>query len=673
MTRGTREPRLKFGPTTTPQGFTAYGMSSFSDLRPARIVRELIQNSLDAAVEAHEATAVVRFKATMIGTKEVPDITGYKKAFRSAVDDQRRMNGELSDAAQQVVDTIDGALRQLSGDDAYCLSVLDNGVGLNERRMNALLGDGTGFKGPKSAGSYGVGHFASIPASDLRYVLYGGVVETGKRVASGVAVLASRIGRQQAPPYAAAGYLVDGFKSGEDGTYEFMSTRCIPTVIDASLKEIRSRWGHGTVVVIPAFNYFGGDSWLWEVVSKVSAYNFNAAVHQGRLVVEVEDLDDDIDGGQRLDSGTLGTVLEAEGSRTRSARKGSFFEGLRPSGQHAHEAWLTLVESDGHRVVTSAGVIDVRLLEPAPTGTTRVDLYRNGMWITDDVFGLKRADFPNRRPFHAVLMLDVADEFHRLVRKAEGPMHDALEFTRLSRDEREKLKKAFRETGDWIRGRIPEVSTEDYTPDDFLVVETGGDQPGGDQKRYSLWGAPVVVQRPPVQASVTRSDSAADPNDQPDPPGGSGGRRKRQEERKKRQRPARGTRSLPFTSTAVPDGDGRYVIAFECREPLDEVLLSLRVDENTDATCDRVWPDEYVRLRSFRIRRRASRSTSADGRLTDNGTAIRLTGLSPGTVYELAVDHESAAEGLDGAAGAPVLRVDLHRPAPVGDDDDDEG
>lgn len=318
MTKGTKEPRLKFGPTTTPQGFPAYGMSSFGDLRPTRIVRELVQNSLDAAVEAREAAAVVRFKATMIGLKDVPDITGYKKAFHSAVDDQIRMTGKLSDAAQQVVVTIDEALRQLSGDGAYCLSVLDNGIGLNEKRMNALLGDGTGFKEAESAGSYGVGHFASIPASDLRYVLYGGVVETGRRIASGVAVLASRIGLRQEPPYAAAGYLVDGFKSGEDGTYEFMSTKCIPTVIDVRLQEIRSRWRHGTVVVIPAFNYFGRDGSLWDVVSKIVAYNFSAAIHQRRLIVEVEDFGEEV---RTLDSDALGPVLEAEVNRTRSVRK----------------------------------------------------------------------------------------------------------------------------------------------------------------------------------------------------------------------------------------------------------------------------------------------------------------------------------------------------------------
>ena len=103
MTRRTRRnPQLKFGPTTTRQGFTHYSMSSFGDLRPARIVRELIQNSLDAAVEAGEATARVRFKATLIGPEEVPDVAGYKRAFRSAVEDQTRMDGELSDAAQQV-------------------------------------------------------------------------------------------------------------------------------------------------------------------------------------------------------------------------------------------------------------------------------------------------------------------------------------------------------------------------------------------------------------------------------------------------------------------------------------------------------------------------------------------------------------------------------------------
>ena len=246
-----KTPVLQFGPTTTPQGFTSHSTSSFNDLRPARIVRELIQNSLDAAVEAREPTAIVRFRVTAVRRERVPDIDGYVTAFRAAVRDQERLNGRLPDAAQQVVDTIDRALQDLSESECWCLSVLDNGIGLDAKRMNALLGDGASLKPADAAGSYGVGHFASIPASDLRYVLYGGVVKSGRRVASGCAVLASRVRPRHRYQYAAQGYLVDGFKGGEDGTYDFINESSIPPLIAASLKEITTRWGHGSAVVIP--------------------------------------------------------------------------------------------------------------------------------------------------------------------------------------------------------------------------------------------------------------------------------------------------------------------------------------------------------------------------------------------------------------------------------------
>ena len=584
-----KKPRLQFGPTTTPQGFTSLSTASFNDLRPVRIVRELLQNSLDAAVEAGEATAIVRFNVTAIGREHVPDIDAYETAFRAAVRDQTRLNGGLSDAAQQVVDTIDRALEKLSDDGYWCLSVLDNGIGLDPKRMNALLGDGASLKPFDAAGSYGVGHFASIPASDLRYVLYGGIAKSRTRVASGCAVLASRNNPRQRYPDAAQGYLVDGFKSGEDGTYDFINEGSIPPLIDAAIEEIATQWGHGSAVVIPAFNYFGDDDnrLLWDIVSKIAAYNFSAAIHHGRLVVEVDEddvlPDADKAGVLRLDADALGGVLEPESERARAARKRSFFEGLRPSGQHAHAAYLTLEMGDRHRVPTSAGAVDVRLLQPAPAGNTRVDLYRNGMWITDDLLRLKRADFPNRPPFHAVLLLDASanNEFHRLVRKAEGPMHDELAFKRLAKRERDTLKNALQDTADWLKSEIPEISTEDYSPDDFLVVETGGHQPGGSAKRYAMWGDPVVVQRLGFARTPATLPGPIDPPDPPGPrppsPGPPSPRPKPNP-----PSPRTASRSLPFRSTVVPNGDGRHVVALECTEPLAEVLLSLRVDENMD-------------------------------------------------------------------------------------------
>ena len=346
-------------------------------------------------------------------------------------------------------------------------------------------------------------------------------------------------------------------------------------------------------------------------------------------------------------------------ARGRSARD-SFFEGLRPSGQHAHAAYRTLETGDRHRVPTCAGAVDVRLLQPAPTGNTRVDLYRNGMWITDDIFHLKRADFANHPPFHAVLLLDASanNEFHRLVRKAEGPMHDELAFKRLAQRERDILKKALRDTANWIKTEVPEISTDDYSPDDFLVVETGGHQPGGNAKQYAMWGAPVVVQKAGSGGTAIAAPGPPDGPEQTDPRPPNPGHHE-----PRRPSPRTGSRSLPFRSTVVPNGDGGHMIALHCIESAAEVLLSLRVDENADATCDRVWPDEDVPLKTVRIH-----DDTAVARLTDDGKSIRLSGLSAGSVHELTVEHTPPA-GLAGAVQEPVFRVELHRPLRTGDDE----
>ena len=667
MTRH-RPPTLRFGPTTTRQGFTSYNTASFSDLRPVPIVRELIQNALDAAVEADEARAVVHFKVTGIRSRDIPDIDGYEKAFREAVDDQTQTSGELSDASKQVVNTIAGALHDLSTDGYWCLSVLDNGIGLDAKRLNALLGDGTGFKASVAAGSYGVGHFASVPASDLRYVLYGGVQKSGRRAAAGCATLASRDNRGGDHPLSAQGYLVDGFRSGRDGIYNFMTATSIPAVINDRLTEIKTQWKHGSAVVIPAFNYFGDDRErpLWDIVSKISAYNFNAAIQHDRLVVEVDE-DDILDdankvGVQRLDAHSIRGILELESEKSeRSARKGSFFEGLRPSGRHAHSAYQTLEKGDRHRVATSAGIVDVRLLQPAPTGNIRVDLYRNGMWITDNVFGLRRADFADRPPFHAVLLLDASadNQFHRLVRKAEGPMHNELGLKRLAKKERETLKEALQDTAEWIKSEIPEVSTQDYSPDDFLAVKTGGHEPGGSTKSYAMWGAPVVVGAAGAARERVVAPGPSTRGDQPPRRGPS------HTPRSRTNRTAGA--SLSFRSTVVPDGRGRHIIALEWTESMTDALLSLRVDENTDVTCDRIWPDEYVPLKSFSM----AGAGSVVGRLTEDGRSIRLSGLAAGSVHQLTVEH-AMPEELAGAVQVPAFRVELRRPLPVGNEDADE-
>ena len=178
-TRRKPTPKLKFGVSSTPTGFTPVEMASFNDMQPARVVRELIQNSLDAAAEAGRDTAIVRFKIASMTTRNVPDLSGYRKAFRESVKFNSDSNGKLPDAATEVVERINKALSEISNRDALIVS--DNGIGLDPARMTKLMSNGATSKGESGTGSYGGGHFAVIPTSDLRYVLYAGVnLEYGK-------------------------------------------------------------------------------------------------------------------------------------------------------------------------------------------------------------------------------------------------------------------------------------------------------------------------------------------------------------------------------------------------------------------------------------------------------------------------------------------------------------
>ena len=649
MTKAT----LKFGPGES-SGFAGLATATFNNAPPARILRELLQNSLDAAVEAGEKTAVVRFEVSVLEKAAVPDLRGYRRAFREAVDYHRkRSNGRLSDPGEQVVDTIETALGE---SDQYLLSVSDNGVGFDERRMTAVLGDGSGAKDTGAAGSYGVGHFSAVAASDLRYLLYGGVSDRGERIASGFTIIASRPGGKY--PLSARGHLVKKILGGKDGQlFKFASGKDVPVLVGQALSKIRKEWRHGSVVMVPSFNYFrlDDDRWLTTIVPLVAAINFSASIHAGELVVEVDETAF-LDGTrERVDAGNLRKLLETVRDRKRAFRSDSWLRGLRPSGQNAWAAYRVLSEGKQAVVPTMAGNMDVRLMVPAPLGRTRVDLFRNGMWITDAVPELSPSIFADWEAFHAVIMPRSKTELHRLIRKAEGPMHDEISLKLLNKEtERDLFRTALRAVASWFRNEVPKMNAKTYTPDDFLVVSSGDSAGGRAGRPFAMWGSPVVVQRARLSQQYTEESTKTTTAIESDGTGG-----EKQPRRKSRGKTAtKRSRPLPFRSTGVPGGRGQYNIEIECTEAVEEVLLRFRIDENTDATSDRLWPDEDVELKSFA-------GSSADGallsgELEDDKKTIRFRGLTAGT-YKIAISYDSPS-GFEDAVRSPVFRVDLHKP-----------
>ena len=77
----TRYPKLRFGPATSWSGFTPTGVSGFNDLQPGVVVRELLQNALDAAVAAGESTAIVHFAVRTVRTADIPGYDEYRNAL----------------------------------------------------------------------------------------------------------------------------------------------------------------------------------------------------------------------------------------------------------------------------------------------------------------------------------------------------------------------------------------------------------------------------------------------------------------------------------------------------------------------------------------------------------------------------------------------------------------
>ena len=631
---GSNVPDLKFGPSTDRAGFTPAGIAAFSDLRPAAVVRELIQNSMDAAlIEAKETCAHVRFTQIACALDDVPGIESYRNAFRKAVQEQLP-----SGSARAVVERIERALRENLHD---VLCVTDNGIGLDGKRMSALLSDGVSAKSGNAAGTFGNGHSVVVPASNLRYVLYGGLTECGKSYGSGQAVLAShRVDGEELSRSGRGVYLESFSPSDADVPFTLVEGEAIPPMISSAIERIRSEHGHGAAVIIPAFNNFEHDQPLREAVFRAAAFNFFQAIHEGLLVVKLEDES----GSGVLDAGSLRNELAPYRNEMRSGRTGAFL-----SGRKANEAYETLVDGESHEIQTAQGEVAVRLL-PRETGRRSVGLCRNGMWITDELPMFQNA-FTDRQPFQALLLLssDRETPFFDLIQEAETPLHDKLALKQMDPGHRKALREALGEIRDRIAELVP-ASTEDlYSPEDILAFQfedVEGQGRGGRQPSYQ--GQVGSSRRP-----TTKRQKGA--KVEPGGPGQGGGQRGRKKSK------GRIMVEPVFRIASVPTGKRRRTIQVECTKDFEDAKLLIFVDENVDATCDR-----QTRAQSSAV---LLSNVTVDGRRLDEDELVKngeetvgakLGSLAMNTRILVETDYEIPSSTMHLLPGQdPALRIEV--------------
>ena len=408
--------------------------------------------------------------------------------------------------------------------------------------------------------------------------------------------------------------------------------------------------------MIPAFNHFREEKPLWDMVAKAAACNFFQAIEENQLKVQVEDQRPGSNlSPQVLDHKTLRDTLEAHREDKRS---GAFL-----SGQKAFEAHEVLRSGESHTVQTEMGVIRVKLLV-LPSGNARVDLCRNGMWIADDKkipgFYYK---FRDRTPFHAVLLLDsnTGADLHRLVRDAEGPLHDSLNTKDLPRKDKKDLTDALREIRGWLRSNTAEINDESFSPDDFLTLDFGdeGEAQQGSA-RNSFWGTPTAVRQIGHRTRHVSRHSESDPDPDPNPDTRPNPNPDPTPHPRRPRPKSRPLLQSVIQAVSIPTGSNRRRIWIECQEACENAEFRLLVDENVDATCDRLRQDEITPV--------ILSGVTVDGKEAESATivdqdgdavGVRLGNLAPGSSVQVEVDYRLPKDFDSLSEAEPSLRVEV--------------
>ena len=584
-------------PSGQPQGFSTLAMTQW-DGNPEPIVRELLQNCLDATAEIDCQEAEVNFAIRRVPLAQVPGVESYRKHFEKAVEEREQEVGQGS-AEKLVIRRIRGILDDGATDVLFCR---DNGVGLDPDRMRRLLTEGNTDKGKGGAGAFGIGHLTAFAGSDLRYVLYGGRWgdEDGEvnEVASGHAILASRR-RDGRGGRGGHGYWL----RGEEPTL-FDESPCPDRAPFLLRQELDRLDDTGSVVCVVGFNNFRGEDDPMQAIARVAAKNFLVAIWQEKMTVRVRG----DDGNELVVSGdTLGDILERDKDKKLGEQAGG---GWLPGAQ-AHQAWEALVHGVPFGLKGGAHA-RMRLLESTKgRPKSQVQLFRNGMWITNKAGGLESWRFKSCKPFSAVVMVGDG-KLARLVRDAEGPEHRGLDRRRLSRNDKNDLLTFLREIAGELRAQAGEEDAADeFTPEGFAMLSGTAER---DAERVSSYRPRPGTSRETatVMERSGTSDESVD------------WRKRRRADKKKRRKqgaaPRQGRRAPGRLSALASTNEGgtfdRVRVSWE---PLDGVLPSgerlgvrVRIPSGSDQTCDLPLGPDWLPLREVRCRTSVVRPSRAD-------------------------------------------------------------
>ena len=386
----------------------------FKDNPIPKLVREVIQNSLDAKESGITSPVCVTFSDVEIERQ----LIGATQLFRHLTACLNRALDE--ERSESIRSLYEGAVETLKSSHVRCLQITDtNTTGLSDKRWDALVTqEGSVEKSNASApgGSFGIGKNAVFNVSDIQTVFYSTQYVDRRKGRVDLLQGKATLMAHQDPEDPSESLQHTGFFTDADGL-PMQGRRNIPPPFQ--LEE------PGTGVHIMGFNPRVAD-WVGDIIRAVLR-NFFHAIHHKALVVRIKSHEHEV----------VITNEDLEPLFERYAKNDEAFDYYRAIRDSE------VIVTDPVRTI---GTLDLYIkINGGPKRMAYVN--RNGMLISDSREKKDNPLPPNNRslwPDFAGVIIPSTDAGDRRMRQMENPSHDAISVSQLREEsEQRRMDRAF--------------------------------------------------------------------------------------------------------------------------------------------------------------------------------------------------------------------------------------
>lgn len=463
----------------------------FSDEPMPKLVREVLQNSLDAKESGIYEPVVVKFRSNRIDRR----LIGAAQLYKHLTACLNRAKSEHY--SPTLIRFYENACATLKSDTVSCLKITDSQTtGLSNSRWNALvLQEGSVQKSSVGApgGSYGIGKNAVFNVSDIRTVFYSTRYVNGREgrieKMQGKATLMSHPN----PDSKGQDLQHIGFYTAQNG--EPLLTTEIPDFF--KLDE------PGAGVFVMGFNP-RSSNWMKDVARAVIE-NFFDAVHKKNLIVEI-------------------SSDNAESVTVNHETIDQLFKSLFSKPPDAFYYYKAIRDEEGIQTpnIGKTGVLNAQILiDPsAPRRTAYIN--RNGMLITASREQKTNPIAPIGKSLwsdYAAVVTPATDKGDAWIRSMENPSHDSISSGQLiDIKERHQADKTLTEARKELREIIDTKADIAKYGDTSNLDELQHYFPELDPNAEGNRKLEVTTKQSKPNLSPTESSPIPDPAPRPDPP-----------------------------------------------------------------------------------------------------------------------------------------------------------